>query len=132
MQSDSVSTALLSLSCRILWKLGIRIPTHEREWKSTKAMYGLSHTSLQSDIAEVIQREKSRQHDLEFVEKVTPLDVFLDSISRRAMTRKLEAYAKTTHYFYFCLKITLNHDQLCAPAPQPSHLVAQAQTQDQP
>ena len=28
MQSDSVSTALLSLSCRILWKLEIRIPFH--------------------------------------------------------------------------------------------------------
>jgi hypothetical protein len=30
-----------------------------REWKSTKAIYGSSDTSLQSDMAEVIQREKS-------------------------------------------------------------------------
>lgn len=96
MQSDSVSTALLSLSCRILWKLEIRIPFHAEN--GTPQRPCMDHpTPAYKVIWQRLFKEKNPFNKTLRCGKGNTFGCIPGQHLQKSNDKKLEAYAKTTH-----------------------------------
>ena len=92
-----MSTALLSLSCRILWKLQIRIPFHAENGNPQRP-YMDYPTPAYKVIWQRLFKEKNRVTMTSSCGKGNTFGCIPGQHYQKSNDKKLEAYAKTTHY----------------------------------